>query len=169
MSPWLALGILLFWLGSLTTVGFWQNHAGHTAEREVWQEKETQELAEAATKTKELEDSYRAQEQQWTSKLNSVSANYERKLKDANDKFKAVSATVDHGSFRLLDAGAQAVCPGAGVATEVAAAPSGHHDTAAGCELSSTTSGSLWQLAQDADGIAERLRACQQIILDERQ
>lgn len=169
MSPWVYLGVVLVWLASLTGVGFWQNHAGHTAERVMWQERYNKEVTDAANQLKAAEEKSRDTEQAWSKKVNAVSADYERKLKNANDKFKSTYVGINNGSVRLFDLhGSAPVCPGPDSTPEASGTPSGR-DGAEGCRLSPEASRFLWQLATDADTNAEQLAACQQVILKERE
>ena len=168
MSPWVALGVLLAWLGSLTAVGYWQNHQGRIDEKVVWEKRYNEEVTQAADQLKQLEDTYRLKEQDWNYKLNTVSVTYQRKLDDANKKFAVTSTNIDNGTIRLLDTNATSVCSGKGTTTEVASSTSGSN-AASGCELSTKASRDLWKLAEQADATAERLAACQAIITLDRQ
>lgn len=168
MSPWLALGIVLAWLGSLAGVGYWQNHQGHISERVVWQKRYDEEVTQAANQIKQLEEVYRNKEEAWNNKLNIISATYKRKLIDANQKFSSVSTGINSGSIRLLDSSASSVCSGSDSSSK-ASSSAGRSNAASGCELSAETSRNLWQLAEQADATAERLSACQAIINLDRQ
>ena len=168
MSPWVILGLVIMGLASVASVGLWQNRVGHTAERAIWQEKESKELAQAAVDIKAAEDKARDVEQQWSKKMSDASLTYQKELKNAKAKFKPVDTSVDNGTFRLLDSRAETVCPSASPGPQATATPAGHNG-AEGCKLSAEASRFLWQLATDADTNTQQLAACQQVIIKERE
>lgn len=47
MKEYLYLAIAVVWAASLGVVGWWQNDAGHVAERDAWMKRENKELRDA--------------------------------------------------------------------------------------------------------------------------
>ena len=167
INPWVLLAIAIGWLASLTVVGFWQNDAGHVAERVKWQTRETKELAEANQKLTELQDKYRGQEQWHAEQLAGIGWTREQERIAHEKRRQADVAAARSGDIRLrfdLPTG-QAIC---GSPTPEAAAPTGERDGPARGELPAEVTADLLSLANDADDVARQLGDCQAVILQDR-
>ena len=165
--PWLVMAKYAVMLGLLIAVGLWQRHDGALSERVVWETRLAEENANAAKSIQAAEESARQKEHDSAQRIQSISADYQRKLANEKTKYKSVDARVADGSFRLLDSSATAVCPDNG-GTPQASAPAGGSNGAEGCKLSANTSRSLWFLATNADDVATQLAACQAVIEADR-
>lgn len=168
MNPYLIIGLLIAWGASLFGVGYWQNDAGHVAERTTWQTRENTELRDVNAKIKTLEEGNRKAEQEHATALASVSTDYERKLSDANKQRAADVAAVRAGNLRLRDPSATGLRACGSLGVEVGASP-GRRDGGTAGELSAEASGFLLDLASDADDVTRQLTACQAVVVKDRE
>jgi prophage endopeptidase len=166
-NPWILLTLLIVWLASLAGVGYWQNGAGHTAERVTWQARENTELAGANQKIQALEEAYRAQEQQHAEQLNTIAVNYQKELDDANSKTEDLVRRARAGAFRLRDPGARTHATCGNQLPEIAAGAGGRDDTG-DRGLSTDAAGFLLGLAGRCNRVSRKLSACQAIIISDR-
>lgn len=166
-NPWIAFGCVLLWLGSLVGAGYWQNDAGHVAERVDWQKKDNQELAAANAKIVELTQQVRATEHNHATQLADISTKYEEKLQNANAQKGKDIAAARAGTLRLHYTAPTAQTADIGAASSVAAAPGGCNGATAG-ELPPEITANLYALADDADTIVVQLGACQDIVRQDR-
>jgi len=164
---WLVMAKYVVMLGLLVAVGLWQRHDGAVSERVVWETRLAEENANAAKSIQVAEESARQKEHESAERIQSISADYQRKLSNEHAKFKTVDSAVANNNFRLLDRDATAVCSSYSGGTEAAPAPAGSNG-AEGCKLSTNTSRSLWFLVTNADDVATQLAACQAIVEADR-
>jgi cation transport regulator ChaB len=167
VNPYLIIGLLIGWLASLAGVGWWQNKAGHVAERTVWQARENAELRTANDKIKAMQDSARRDEQAHALALNAVSTNYEKELSDASKLRAADIAAIRAGTLRLRDQYPASIYSLGNRSAETGPGPGGR-DGPQGAELPAATSEFLLALASDADDVTRQLTACQQVIIEDR-
>lgn len=176
MNPWMLLGIAVVWGLSLLGVGKWQRADGRTAERVVWQEREVKRANASAKLIGALQSEARAEEALRNEQMNVIATNYGKGYEDAEVRRRRDVAAARDGTLVLrLPASA---CSGSGsgsVASPRSAAGLGNGS--APLELPGATGGGvlppaitadLYALADDADQVAGQLRACQQIILNDR-
>jgi hypothetical protein len=161
------IGLLITWFASLAGVGYWQNEAGHVAERTVWQTRESTELRADNDKIKTLEESARKAEQDKAAALAAISTDYERKLSDAKKRLADDVAAVRAGTLRLRDPGASSVHACGSVTSETSSG-AGRGDGGATGELSPEASGFLLDFANDADDVARQLQGCQRVVTEDR-
>lgn len=167
-NPWIILGLLVAWLGSLTAVGVWQNRSGHAAEHAAWADKQTAELTAANAKILDLTETARAKESLHAVELNNIANDMEEKLKNVElDKDRFI-AGVRNGTVRLRDPYPAAVSASADKASPAPAAAS-RCDGEARTELSGEASEFLYGEAGRADALANQLAACQAVILKDRE
>lgn len=167
-NPWVIIGVLVAWLGSLGAVGFWQNSAGHTSEKVAWQQREVQQQAEYDQKYRDLEAKYRAQEQDGAQKLADASADYERRLQDVQTKNDSLASELRAGTLRLRDKYARASKACKCGVSKTSTGSGGRDGTAPG-DISAEASGFLLRLSGDADKTADQLAACQQVVVKDRE
>lgn len=117
----------------------------------------------AATRIHELEEQARAAEQASAKRLAAVSADYQRKLTDAANENDRIRRALASGELRLRLPAVQSTDSAGSARSEAATGACGRDDTASG-ELPRTIALDLWQLAADADAVAEQLAACQAVI-----
>jgi len=165
--PWLVMAKYVAMLGLLVAVGLWQRHDGALSERVVWETRLAEENASAAKSIQAAEESARQKEHDSAQRIQSISADYHRKLANEKTKYKSVDVAVANNDFRLLDRGATAVCPNNGGTAEATPSAGGSNDGPA-CKLSANTSRALWFFATNADDVAEQLAACQAIVEADR-
>jgi hypothetical protein len=168
MNPYLIIGLIVAWLASLAGVGYWQNDAGHVAERTTWQTRENGELRAANDKIKTLEEDHRKAEHDHAAAVAAISTDYERKLSDANKQRASDAAAVHAGTLRLRDPNPTGFHACGGVGIQIGTG-SGRRDGGAPGELSAATSGFLLELANDADDVARQLAACQAVVVKDRE
>lgn len=166
MNPYVIIGLLVAWISSLGTVGYWQNMAGHTAEKAVWQQRDNDELRAANTRIHDLEEEARALEQRHATELAGISADYQKDLANAKAQKDRDAAAVRAGALSLR---INTPCKDAdrGEAGKAAAGASGR-DAAATTELPREVTAGLFELADDADEVVRQLTACQKIVVEDR-
>lgn len=168
MNPYVIIGALVFWIASLVGVGYWQNDAGHVAERTTWQTRENTELRAANDKIITLEEGNRKAEQKHATALATVSSDYERKLSDANKQRAADAAALRAGTLRLRDPNPTGLRACGGLSAQVSTG-TGRRDGPEGGELSEAAAGFLLEFASDADDVARQLAACQAVVVKDRE
>lgn len=167
MNPYLIIGILAAWGVSLLSVGAWQNEAGAISERTKWQTRESEELRTANAKISAMAAETLTKERGLAAAVSTISADYQERLANANKQRKIDTAAIRAGALRLRDPYAPGLRAGCGAATKTDAGTSGR-DGAEGSELSKQVTGDLFDLASDADSVAEQLSACQRVIRADR-
>lgn len=165
MNPRILLAVVAIWLLSLSAMGYWQNQAGHTAERVKWQARETSDLSAANSEITRLNDEARAREREHAESISTIAAGYERKIENEKRKTDSLVADLLAGSLVLHDPAGQS--PG-GSETGAAPARPGECDGKAGSELSTAAARFLLEEAGRADAIVEQLGACQAVIVSDR-
>lgn len=167
LKVWGALAVVLAWAASLLIVGAWQRHDGQLVERQEWQAREAVELREANELIAILSNAYREQERQHAEALAGISADYERRLKDANAQRARDVAAARAGAIRLRDPYSLGLKACGNPAAQVGTG-AGERDGGASGELSREAAEFLLGLANDADDIARQLAACQRVIVEDR-
>jgi prophage endopeptidase len=168
MNPYLIIGLMAAWIASLVGVGYWQNEAGHVAERTKWQTRENNELREANAKILRLEEDARKAERDHGAVLAAISTHYEKELGDANKRREADHAAVRAGTLRLRDPNTAGLRACGSVMPETSPRAGGRDGRAPG-ELSGAAAEFLLDLAHDADNVARQLAACQGVVTADRQ
>lgn len=168
MNPYVIIGLGAAWLASLVGIGYWQNDAGHVAERTKWQTRENGDLRTANDTIKALQDKARKSEHDHAAALSAVSSDYERKLSDANKQRSVDAAALRAGTLRLRDPNPTGLSACGGLGAQVGTSPGGR-DGAQGGELSEAAAGFLLDLASDADDVARQLAACQEVVVKDRE
>lgn len=147
----------------------WAYDNGVTAEKLMWESRESEELASANKKILDLTDKARKDEAQHNLNLATISTEYEEYKK--NDKLKndKVIADLNTGVIRLRDKYAntigQATCT-SGVSETTASTSERNGET--GTELSTKTSEFLYRLASESDDVVKQLTACQAVVIEDR-
>lgn len=167
MNPYVIIGMLLFWIGSVLGSYSYGHHQGTVGEDVKWEVRATAEAQQAAVQIKAAEDSARQQEQAANQRQAAISSSYEEKLQNAEQTHQADLAAIRAGALRLRDpASPVQACPAPGAP----ASPStGGRDGAAAGYLSTEAADFLLSLADDADRTAQQLAACQAIVTADRQ
>lgn len=165
MNPRIAMAVIGAWLISLAAMGYWQNRAGHIAERGEWQARETSELRMANREIERLNGEARAKERQHAENMSSIATSYEKEMQNEKRKTDVLVADLLAGSLVLHDPAGQS--PGA---SETGATPAstGERDGETGCQLSTAAARFLLEEAGRADAIVEQLTACQQVVVSDR-
>lgn len=166
LKPYLYLAIVLAWVASLAAVGYWQNGAGHVAERSAWMERENDELRQANVEIIRLQAAARAQEQRQAELMATISITYQEQLTHETAQHRADIAALRAGALRLRDRAAikNTDCH---PVPETPAAAIGRDDLP-GAELSGAASEFLLVLTSRADNLARQLAACQSVIRADR-
>lgn len=178
-KPYILLGLVIVWIGSLAAVGWWQYDAGKTKERDGWQKRENERLAKANAKIIELEGKVRETERRHAEAMADASKVYQGRLKDADEKRKRDIAAALAGQRKLQfsapggrPGGSEACPPGTtasrrdgGTSTELRGAPGSDIQVT----LPPKITADLYDLAHDANKVVEQLTACQAIVRADRQ
>jgi hypothetical protein len=166
LNPWVLLGVAVMWALSLLGVGKWQRADGRTTERVEWQAREVAQVTAANAAIKRLNDKARAKERASVDAMAVLAANYSKGFHDAEARrVRDVSAARD-GAL-VLRIPAAALCPGGGQAGALGPDPGGGAGPET-VELPRTVTADLLTLANDADQVADQLRTCQQIAINDR-
>lgn len=166
MNPYLIIGLIVAWLTSLGVVGYWQNEAGHTAEKVAWQQRENKELADANAAIKRLEEAARAAENAHAAALGEIATKHQQEITDAAAQKDRDVAAARAGRIVLR---IPTACPSANGdnAAKTPAAPSvGNGGATTG--LPSEITANLLALADDADAVVRQLSQCQAVVIEDR-
>lgn len=165
-NPWVILGVAIVWGLSLFAVGKWQRADGATAERVAWQDRENEELRAANELIGVLNNHARALEQKHAEEMAAIGAKHAKEMADAEAIRRRDQAAIRDGALKLRIASSR-ICPGGSASGETGPAP-GERDGAATVELPQQITSDLFDLANDADQVADQLRACQGVIQSDR-
>ena len=168
MNPWTILGVIAAWLISLSAVGYWQNQAGHVAERGKWEQREVVELTAINNKIEQLNREARDKELLYAANMSMIATGYEKEMKNAKRKTDERVADILSGSLVLRDpAASKQAC---GSETGSTPAPPGERDgETGGGFLSEAAAVFLISEAGRCDQIVEQLTAAQNIITGDRE
>ncbi len=166
MNPYVILGIVIAWIASLGAVGWWQNAAGHTAERVTWQARENKELQDANASIKRLEEAARAAEQAHATELAKIGENHQKEIADAQAQKDRDVAAARAGRIVLRIPAPCKAADGSQPAKTPAAPGVGDGGTTA--ELPRSVTEDLLSLANDADAVVRQLGECQAVIRSDR-
>ena len=166
-NPWLILGVVVAVVLAVTGAYFYGVNNGEKSERVKWQEREIAALEESNKKIKELTEAYRKKEQENVDKTNRIAAKLEAANKSIRERAAKDAADARSGAlglrFTVADARAVGNCP-------AEAGPSSPGSTnPKAVELPREITGSLFRIVNEADEVADQLRACQEIIVSDRQ
>lgn len=167
MNPWVILGLVLLWATSLFGVGKWQREDGRTAERVESQAREIETVTAANAKIKQLNDAARAAEHASAVAIATIGAEHASAIETLEARRRRDVAAVRDGAIKLRVAGTCTPSPGGSAVPEARAAP-GLGDGAQSIELPREATDFLLGLANDADQVADQLRSCQSIVLNDR-
>lgn len=166
LNPYILLAVAVLWAISLFGVGKWQRADGRAAERVEWQAKEVAQVTAANAAIKRLNDEARAKERASADAMAALSAKLSTERAANEARRKADAAAIRAGDLRLrIPASA---CSSGGSETGPPRHTAGGGDGAATVELPRAITGDLLDLANDADQVADQLRACQAVILSDR-
>lgn len=156
------------------TGAWWLDHAGYkrgvTVTEARYQAEQAEVLREANARIEHLQNVARAAEQAAAARLADISSTFQKRLANAQVENDQMRAALVSGVVRLrLPSPQDASSPdgGRGTRAQAPAASSGC-DGAKGGELPREVAVALWTIAADADGVAEQLHACQQVIRADR-
>ena len=156
---------------ALLAYGDHEYTSGQQAERSAWLTKENTALSRAISRIKELEEQARAAEAKHGQAMASISAQYQKDLKNERlAKDRAIDA-VRRGELRLYDPGTRATGDsgsGGGQACSTDASAIGR-DGATRSQLSESASEFLLALAGEADEVVRQLTACQAVVKADHQ
>lgn len=147
----------------------WAYDNGVTAEKLMWESRESEELAVANKTILDLTDKARKDEAQHNLNLATISTNFEGIRQNEKLKNDRIIADISAGTIRLRDkyantSGKGSCASGSGEATT----RTSEHNGETGSELSTTTSEFLYGLASESDEIIEQLTACQAVVIEDR-
>ncbi|MDQ5980474.1 MAG: prophage endopeptidase [Verrucomicrobiota bacterium] len=171
-NPWVLLGIVLM----MGAVGVWQRDEGKNAERVVALKdkndalaKKNAELAEVNATILRLQKEIRELEARHQAEMDNLEAELKKEKAD-NAKRKKADADAARAGGLVLRVPAS-VCGGTdgdrGAAPALGSTAS-VRDGGATVELPRQVTADLFDLANDADAVADQLRACQQVVLKDR-
>lgn len=167
MNPYAIIAALILWAASIGGVGYWQNHAGHTAERVAWQQKDNEELRKANASILALEESARDSEQKHAQEMSTIGNDFEKEKQDAKRKTDATLAALHAGTIVLRDPYTSSLHP-AGSKTGQAVTTASGSDGGTTAKLSDESAGFLLNLSGEADEVVGQLTACQAVIRSDR-
>ena len=163
----LYLAAALVFVVALGAAGYKGYSLGADSVRAEYAARDLKAAADAAAKTQELQEKYRAIEQAQAQEISKVAHDYERRLTDAKAKTTVALDAIRSGSVRLRDNYAAGNEAGRGCPAG-SPAPAGVGDGKAGAELSPELANFLVSEASRADAYTEQLTACQRVIEADR-
>lgn len=166
VTGWLYAIALAVIVAAFAGVYVWGRSDGRALEASEWQQRELAINAATAAKLKEANDKLIATERAHADALAGVSADYQRRLKEADDAKQGVINSLRAGT-RKLYIGAKCPAPGGNAVPGIAASPAGP-DAEPRAELSEPASEFLVGLASEADAVAVQLAACQAVVAADR-
>jgi hypothetical protein len=170
MNPTLMLYIGIAWVLSLAAVGvgtgYWQNAAGHTAEKVTWQARENTELADANAKIFALTAAARKTEAEGALNVGKIGSELEKEKRDHAKTRAARDTALRSGNERVSVAvtGCEGSSPGPGTAVAAGAG----EPPATRAQLHPQVAADLEQLAGDANDTARDLNACLKVADEDR-
>lgn len=175
-NPWVLLGVILALVASHTAVGVWQRNDGAAAERVVALKdkndalaKKNKELAEVNATILRLQKEIRELEAKHQAEMDKLEAELKKEKADNAKRKKADADAARAGGLVLRvpasvcggTDGDRGAAPALGTAAPV-------RDGGPTVELPRQVTADLFDLANDADAVADQLRACQQVVLKDR-
>lgn len=167
INPYIIIGLILAYVGSIVGVGYWQRQDGAMSERDAWQKRENTQLIATARRIKSLEDDYRKKEQDAQVTIVAISTNYQKELSNADKQHEMDITAIRNGTLRMRDPGAPSLRTLGCIPTQTAS-PAGGRDGETGTELSNQLAEFLDSEAIRANKIVSQLGHCQEIILEDR-
>lgn len=167
INPWVILGVVIAWLGSVVSVGYWQNGVGKESERVLWQARENKEVTDSNDFIIRNYAVNLALERQGAQDLNKTSIDLQEKLKNEKAKNDYYVAGVRNGTIILRQPVTRSEKAGGSISSEVIASASGR-DGETGAELSRETAEFLLGESERANQIVQQLTACQDVIVKDR-
>ena len=140
---------------------------GANAASDVWQARESKELASANVAMQKAVADATVSVQHHMDALTSISSAYQTELQNAETQHTRDVAAIRTGAIKLRDSGASALFPCPTPGTE-ATAPAPGRDAPQGCNLSSDAANFLLSEADLADRNTKQLSACQQVVTEDR-
>jgi prophage endopeptidase len=159
--------VALAWLVSVIGVGWWQNRAGVTSERLVWQKRSNVELASVNAEILRLTEKARLDERRHNDQLAAAAAFYEQEKKRALEAKDRAIADLRAGALRLRDPHATACPSSPGTAGGATTSP-GERDGGAPGRLSREAAEFLLGEATRANEVVHQLAACQAVVRSDR-
>jgi len=148
--------IKLVLLGALFAGGWW---LGDSLKQGEWDAARVVQQEEAARKLKAANDRADAAEIALAKKLNHVSAQYQKKLKEKDlEKDNAIASAKSNGLW------VTATCDGGGQQVSDSSSTSSGHNGEARARLSEEIANALIAIASDADKVTEQLTSCQKAL-----
>lgn len=167
MNPWLIVAALLAWAASLWGFGAWRAEVGATGERVKWQARENVELKAAKDAIKKLGEDARRIENARVDEMTILAINYAKGFQDAEARRLRDIDDARAGALRLRIPASACQGTGGSPAAETGPTASGGNGPQT-VELPAKVTEDLLTLANDADIVANQLRACQEIIINDR-
>lgn len=150
--------ILSLWVASLISVGIYEHHKGESAIMAEWT---TEKLKASMVENKVLTNKSIIEEQ-YQIDMGNVASIYEKRINDEENKTNTIIASHSRGLF------VHTTGPCVNSTSSTAPSATGNNATST-TRLSTTTVDFLLKLGQNADSIANRLTACQEIIKQDRE
>jgi hypothetical protein len=167
MNPYAILAAVLLWGASVGAVGVWQNNAGRTTEKLVYETRANTELSAANSKIKSLEEAYRLREQLHAAEMNAIDTQYRKELEDAKTVTDDLIVRARTGAIRLRDPGVKASHACGDKLPEAATGPGGP-DGAGDRGLSADASEFRLALTGRGKRVSKKLASCQKLIAEDR-
>jgi len=166
VNPYVLLAVGVLW--ALSVAGASVKWAGlKVAEvHSTYLARDNKALADANSMIQALQDAARATEARRVQDMNTIAANYGKGYEDAEARRRRDVAAARDGAL-VLRVPASACRTGPGDSGPAGSSSPGG-DGAPGVELPRAVTADLLALANDADQVADQLRACQAVVLADR-
>jgi len=166
VNPWLLLAIAILWGLSIAASATKWAKLKVAEVRAEYLVRDNNALIEANAAIERLQEEARATEAKRVADMNVIASNYAKGYQNAETRRRADVAAARDGAL-VLRIPAAALCPGGSETGPPRPAAAGG-DGAATVELPRAVAADLLALANDADQVADQLRACQAVVISDR-
>lgn len=166
LNPWVIIGVLCIWAMSLYGVGKWQRADGASAVKAECLADKNEALRTANAEITRLNADARARQEAYQRHMEQVDKDFTKERQNAEARRRRDVAAARDGAL-VLRVPASVCGGGVGQTGEAGSSPGGGNGST-GVELPRQVTEDLLNLAADADQVADQLRACQSIIVNDR-
>ena len=166
MNPWVLIGVAVAWALSIVGAADYWGGVQRDLERGEWVARDNAKLIKANAEILRLNNEARATEARRIDEMTILATSYSKGAQDAEERRRRDVAAARDGAL-VLRIPAAACGAGGGEAGQTGP-PAPGRDAPATIELPREITADLFALADDADAIADQLRTCQQIALNDR-
>ena len=166
IKAYVLLAVILLWLGSIAATWIYRGHIVAETVTAQWTKRELDQSKADQAIIWATESKYRDEEHWHANQLAALADQYQKEQSNAQAANDRIITSLRAGTRRLSIIAARAKTDCLNV-SKTSTSPSGNNE-AATVELPAAASANLYDIAGKADQVADQLRACQEIILQDR-